>query len=299
MENAILVGYCYRPQQGPCLKIDTIHAATTQRKIIPIWQQYLRFDIADKAYCIGGYDQVSHQATPCPGQQLVGPNQTQCYFCQQSNWFNPAFYHLEPTQLTGAQKDYNLQPHSVYLAYFYKDIIKVGIAHAKRVYLRWLEQGARAAVSLVDMSDAYQARALEKQISKTWAIPEQIRNSKKQLNLHPPYDALSAHDQLAALRSLIHREIKKVAPNKPIIDLQEAYFHTQEPSTLYTTSTSTYLFIEGYGVGLVGNQLICQWNSHHFVQSLQPLIGRAHVTLAHSSKQQGHSPTLQATLALH
>jgi hypothetical protein len=299
MENSILVGYCYHPQQGPCLKIDTIEGATTGRKTVPIWQQYLRFDILDKAYCIGGYDQVSHQATPCPGQQLVSPNQTQCYFCQQSNWFNPAFYHLDPTQLTDAQKNYNLQPHSVYLAYFYKDVIKVGIAYTKRLYLRWLEQGARAAVGLIDMPDAYQARALEKQISKTWAIPEQIRNSKKQLNLHPPYNTLNAHDQLVALRSLIHREIKNVEPSNPIVDLQEAYFYTQEPPTLYTAATTAYLLIEGYGIGLVGNQLVCQQDSHHFVQPLQPLMGRARVTLAQSSNQQGHSPALQTALALH
>ncbi|NEJ84280.1 DUF2797 domain-containing protein, partial [Rhizobium leguminosarum] len=124
--------------------------------------------------------------------------------CSASIQFNPAFYHVAPSQLSQQQQSYNLQAHVVYLAYFGRDIIKVGIANEKRIRTRWLEQGARAAVVLQRLQDAYAARAVEEYISATYNIPERITIKQKLQSLHMPYYFEDASIHLSACREAIY-----------------------------------------------------------------------------------------------
>jgi len=196
----LLSGYNHHPTQGPCLQLDAISSQPAIRQRVPVSQQYIHIKLLKKKYCTGRYDLAKGTSICCPDQKEVTGKQTQCDACSQTIVFNPAFYHFNTAQLPLQQQAYNLQPHNVYLAYFGKKLIKVGIAHAERLPTRWLEQGARAAVVLEKMPDAYRARSLEELIHNTYNIPERITSLQKERYLALPYHFTGASIELAACK---------------------------------------------------------------------------------------------------
>jgi hypothetical protein len=230
-------------------------------------------------YCIGGFDLSTKRAICCPYQQEVNDKSLHCSSCSNSIQFNPAFYHVAISQLSQQQKTYNLQTHVVYLAYFGKDIIKVGIANEKRIRTRWLEQGARAAVVLQRLQDAYAARALEEYISVTHNIPERITIKQKRQSLHIPYCFGEASIKLDTCRSAISASLNSLLANEPIQDLQYAYWHGKQPFPLYEIPQGGQHNVAGCGLGMVGEMFIYERNGYSFLQPLKPLLGQAQIRL--------------------
>jgi hypothetical protein len=275
----ILSGYSYHPKQGPCLQLDEIASQSTIRHHVPIWGSYININILANKYCTGGFDLITKRSIPCPNKQEIDSKSLHCSNCNQSIQFNPAFYRVAPSQLSQQQQFYNLQPHVVYLAYFGKNIIKVGIANEKRIYTRWVEQGARAAVVLQCLQDAYAARALEEYISVTYNIPERITIKQKQQSLQMPYYFEDATIKLSACRKALYTNLATISLDNPIENLQSAYFLKRQPFPLYELSKKGQHTIAGYGLGMVGESLIYEQQGYCFIQSLKALLGQAQVKL--------------------
>lgn len=109
----------------------------------------------------------SPNISPARTKRQVNSKYLNCYSCFETLAFNPAFYNVPLSQLFPKQQQYNRTPHCIYLAYFGEKVVKIGIAHARSIPVRWLEQGARAAMVIQMTEDAYQAIALEEQVSQT------------------------------------------------------------------------------------------------------------------------------------
>ena len=191
--------------------------------------------------------------------------------------FHPAFYNLLLSQISPQQQQYNLQPHCTYLAYFGRDMVKVGIAHKKRLFNRWLEQEARAAVVLQIAEDAYQARALEEGVSQKMAIPERIHTGQKQ-RLLADYSFEQATAILEQHRLAISQTWNIGGIAHPIHDLQRYYFTARQPRYILD-ALQAKLPIAGYGVGLIGAILVYEQQGHFFMHPLKQLLGRASVSL--------------------
>ncbi|ACE06652.1 hypothetical protein Aasi_1345 [Candidatus Amoebophilus asiaticus 5a2] len=275
----ILSGYSYHSSKGPYLQLDEIASQPTIRHYVPIWEAYISLNILTNKYCIGGFDLTIKRSIPCPNQQEIGSKSLCCSNCNQSIQFNPAFYRIAPSQLSQQQQSYNLQPHAVYLAYFGGNIIKVGIANQKRIYTRWLEQGARAAVVLQCLQDAYAARTLEEYINTTYNIPERITIKQKQQCLHMPYYFEDASIKLNACRKAIYANLSTLSMDNPIQNLQDAYFHKKQPFPLYQSPKESQRTIAGYGLGMVGEVLIYEQQGYCFIQPLKSLLGQVQVRL--------------------
>lgn len=274
----ILSGYNHHLTQGPCLQLDDITSQPAIRRWVPVSRQYIHIRLLTKRYCIGRYDLATGTSICCPDQKEVTGKQTQCDACNQTIVFNPAFYHVKPTQLTLQQQAYNLQPHDVYLAYFGRKVIKVGIAHAKRLRTRWLEQGARAAVVLEKMPDAYTARSLEERIHNAHNIPERITSLQKERYLALPYYFTEASIALAACRDEMEMRLDTTFTPHSIENLQGYYFPNGQPAMLYQTP-KTSKQVMGYGVGLVGDMLVYDQHGYCLTFPLKPLVGQAQVIL--------------------
>lgn len=278
----ILSGYNHYPTHGPCLQLDDTANQPATRQWIPISRQYIHIKLLKKKYCTGRYDIATRTSICCPAQKEVIGKQTQCHACSQPKAFNPAFYRVSPDQLSLQQQAYNLQPHVVYLAYFGKQVIKVGIAHAKRIPTRWLEQGARAALVLQKMEDAYTARSLEERIHNMYNIPERMSSLQKERYLALPYHFTGASIELAACKEKMERGLDMTFAGHAIENLQPYYFPQGQPTILYQTPKISKE-VMGYGMGLVGEILIYEQNSYFLTLPLKPLIGQAQVILGAES----------------
>lgn len=280
----ILTGYTYHLTQGPHLQLDDIASYPTVRYRVPIWEKYVGIKLLSTRYCIGGYDLHTRRSTFCPNRNQATGKTPYCTHCRQSIQFNPAFYNFSPAQLSRHQQHYNSEPHDVYLAYFGKNIIKVGIANAKRLRNRWLEQGARAAVVIQHMQDAYAARALELQVSTTYPILERVTSIQKQQYLHLPYDFEQANRELRRHLDILHRGINDISTIYPIEDLQKYYFVEKQPTVLYEPTNKGQHTIAGYVTGMVGDLLVYTQQQYSFIQPIKQLLGQAYVELQESIK---------------
>ncbi|OJW67388.1 MAG: hypothetical protein BGO68_03355 [Candidatus Amoebophilus sp. 36-38] len=280
----ILSGYRYHLSEGPWLQLDDITSQPTTRHHVPIWEQAISIKPLETRYCIGGYDLLTRRSICCPDKCQISGQHPYCFTCSRSIQFNPAFYHVAPSQLSSHQQHYNLEPHTVYLAYFGKNMVKVGIAHTQRLYNRWLEQGARAAVVVQDMQDAYAARSLEAWISANYRIPERVTSGQKQQYLHMPYHFDEASMALRYCLNLISEESDGLSANHPIQDLQAYYFAKKQPSTLYEPTKERQHMIAGLVIGMVGEVLIYKQQGYNFIQPMKQFLGRAQVVFKEASQ---------------
>lgn len=280
----ILTGYTYHLTEGPHLQLDDIASHPTVRYRVPIWGKHVGIKLLSTRYCIGGYDLQTMRSTFCPNRQQATGKTPYCIHCRQSIQFNPAFYNFSSAQLSKYQQHYNSEPHDVYLAYFEKNSIKVGIANAKRLRNRWLEQGARAAVAIQHMQDAYAARALELQISTTYSILERVTSTQKQQYLHVPYDFEQANRALRGYLDILRAEIDDISTTHSIEDLQKYYFAEKQPTVLYDPTNKNQHTIAGYVTGMVGDLLVYTQQQYSFIQPIKQLLGQAYVEFQESIK---------------
>lgn len=205
----------------------------------------------DNRYCTGWYDLASGEQYPCPDRQVIDKKYEQCPACQNRTGFNPAFYHA--TSVSKQQEQRNLEPHFLYLAHFSKDIIKVGISHAKRGHSRLLEQGARTAIVLGTFPTAHIARQYEAQIAARPGIAETIQLRKKIELLGEPYDPAQGAAQLlnaqAALEEMLGTPFDRPNP----IHLDSHYFPSATPKLSDGFDCTPIGKVSGKMVGALGS----------------------------------------------
>eukprot|EP01132_Coremiostelium_polycephalum_P000006 gene6-8_t len=275
----LLAGYSHTLPLGPCLVLDDLTKHPTKRTLLPIWNTPFHFTRLKTAHCTGRLDLANQCLRPCPTQATVNQKSTTCYPCSQTQSLHPAFYNLNPDQLSPQQKAHNLTPHLVYLAYFGHHLIKVGMTHENRTYTRWAEQGAQAAVVLQRFPTAYGARELEAYVHTVHQIPERITIQQKQKSLQRMYHFEEASTYIHGIR----KQLTTTNPSlrmEEVYNLQTAYFQEKPPYPLYvTTHQGDWPTLAGHGIGLVGEILIYRQQTYHFMQPLKALLGKVHVRL--------------------
>lgn len=147
----------------------------TARKVDELPLDRLALAVGRDRTCIGRFSEHGYQ--PCPARRTVGRFET-CQACA-APWIPVLGCVFEP-QCDGDLCDHPefcARRHVVYLASF-GNLIKVGMTSASRLRERAIEQGADAVRPLFECQDRRQARALEKETSRRYKIPQEIRTAR-------------------------------------------------------------------------------------------------------------------------
>lgn len=260
-------------KNGPYFIIDELKNRVISRKKFPIIDNEFTIKLLDSKYCIGRYDLRSFDSFPCPNMQLITSKENVCFECFKFNAFNPSFYNVSVNQLSTKQREYNLSPHNVYLAYFSKNHIKVGISHHSRNLTRWLEQGARVATIVFKCATAYEAREIEEKISSSLNLSESFRSDQKRLFLKDELNFENAIYLLKTLKDEIEILINREPIESEFLNFNKQYlFDNSIQHTIIDISIDSPLIISGVGIGLIGDTLIFQNAKQQFMFSLKKFI---------------------------
>jgi hypothetical protein len=145
---------------------------TVSRKVEEISLDRLALAIGEEKECVGRFDDDGYH--PCPRQRPVN-GFSMCKDCM-APWVPVQKCVFEP-QCNGDRCDHPEfcgRKHYVYLASF-GNLIKVGMTGAHRLRERAIEQGADAVRPIFECRDRREARTLEKETSKRFKIPQEIR----------------------------------------------------------------------------------------------------------------------------
>ncbi|MDO4200342.1 MAG: DUF2797 domain-containing protein [Clostridia bacterium] len=222
-------------------------------------------------HCIGTYDLSSLSYKPCPHKTKIDLTSkiNNCSECFRKIGFNPAFYNAKSISLK--QLRYNELEHCVYMAYFSSSHIKVGIASKKRVYLRLLEQGARAAYILKTFSDAYLARDLEANLCYGgFGFLEKLTSNQK-ANILCSVN-FNEDEAFTCLNGMLQKV--NIMPESKFLNLNSRYFYNHNPENFsdYISYIKDTDYISGKAVGMVGDIIILKQNSDFFAVSIKNFI---------------------------
>ncbi|MDW5561996.1 MAG: DUF2797 domain-containing protein [Methanomassiliicoccus sp.] len=145
------------------------------RKVDELPLDRLALAVGGERTCVGRFDE--HGYRPCPADRRVGRFET-CQACA-APWIPVLDCVFEP-QCNGDRCDHPefcVRRHLVYLASF-GNLIKVGMTSASRLRERAIEQGADAVRPIFECRDRREARTLEKETSRRFKIPQEIRISR-------------------------------------------------------------------------------------------------------------------------
>jgi hypothetical protein len=240
-------------------------------KLSPLDHQLtLRFTMTQR-FCIGWGNIATGENFVCPSANLVEKNHEECAACQQRTGFNPAFYHA--TSVSSQQETRNLESHMLYLAYFSKDTIKVGISHAARGNARLLEQGARYALILDVFPSAHIARGYEAKIAQIPGIAETIQLRKKVTLLKQPLVADQASEELLATRKQIETVLSVTFAQNHVQSLDERFFPGTQPDFAMAHDCSDQHIISGTAIGMLGSLLFFRNEDNSVFLPLKKYIG--------------------------
>lgn len=172
---------------------------------------HIRMAVSEERRCVGSYDQGRY--APCPSGRRMKAF-AQCRDCM-GGWASVQRCVFEP-QCTGEScehRDFCGRRHVVYLAFF-GTLVKVGMTSMNRVRQRGIEQGADAIAPVFLCRDRQEARALERETSKRFKIPQEIRIKRIAAQwTHPPSEELirnlftSYRGRLAGWREVMDEEL--------------------------------------------------------------------------------------------
>ena len=267
----ILCGYGFK-EESPYLLLDSLSKPTTRYYF---FVRNVSFTLTSykTRYCVGKYDMLTFQDEPCSSNALLTSKDIRCQDCNQAIGFNPAFYNAS-SQISAKQQVYNSQKHCIYLAYFDKKLIKVGISHYKRTITRLCEQGARAAAIIYEYDNAYKARGAEAMIIKDLKLPEAVSNSKKMKLISETFDYADAKEKLTKLSGEFHRQINSTTIKSPeIYNFQQHYLAENTlKGDIFDVSKVSPISISGKCIGMIGNILITEQQNQQFMVPIKLLI---------------------------
>lgn len=225
----------------------------------------------DRRFCIGRFDLKTFATEPCPAStELTDTTDERCHECWLACGFNPAFYNTD--KVSPQQREYNSEPHSVYLAYFAKNTIKGGISSRRRLLVRLREQGALCAATLCTLSNAVEARSVEVALIQTGGVLETVRVLTKCKLLAQPFDARAAFKTLSVKAEELRSLGVQIDPNPRIVNLMPDYIGADElKGPLIDVSDKES--ISGEGAALVGSLLIARQGPFQFIVNLKKYVG--------------------------
>lgn len=221
--------------------------------------------------CTGWHDLRTGELFICPTRSTISNKYDQCSACQARTGFNPAFYNTD--NISSQQTERNLQPHSLYLAHFGGNVIKVGISHHKRRMTRLLEQGARSAYLLGTFPTAYLAREYEAYIAALPTIVETVQLRKKITLLKEEFDHGAAEEQLKAKKDFIEKEMGESFDESRLLSFDKTYFPNAIPNLAQAIDVSSQRQISGTFIGLIGSLLFCKLQDETIFLPLKNLTG--------------------------
>jgi hypothetical protein len=230
----------------------------------------LSFDMSQR-FCIGWRDITTGERAVCPDSQQINTKYEQCSACQKRTGFNPAFYHT--TSVSPQQEARNSEPHILYLAHFGPGVIKVGISHAKRGRSRLLEQGARTAIILEELSTAHIARHYEKQIAALAGISETVQSRKKKDLLTVAYDVANARDELVTALKQIETALGVQFSHAKNMSLESIYFPNEQIDITMAHISPKHHLISGTCIGQLGSFLFCRQSDTVIYLPLKKYVG--------------------------
>ncbi len=231
----------------------------------------LQFDTSQR-FCIGGYDMVAGENYACPHSATVDGKYEQCRVCMKATGFNPAFYHA--TTISEQQLARNAEPHLVYLAYFAPNVLKVGISHAKRGIARLLEQGARAAVVLLECSSADIARSYEEKMTGMYGIRDTVQLTKKTELAKVPFRAEQAQQILGRIVSDLQVDLRVTFDSEDVMLLDQYYFKTlPAPDLSQAIDLRAHDAVAGEPIGMLGSVLYCRYDEQIVSLPLKKYVG--------------------------
>lgn len=212
----------------------------------------------NERYCVGTYNLSKLLYSPCQKSQKLDLNSkiNLCMECKNKVGFNPAFYNAK--KISPQQLKYNETPHIVYLAYFSPVHIKVGIASKRRLRLRLLEQGARAAFVLKTFSNAYLARELEAKLcGGGYGILERLMsNQKLKIVVENNYSSEIAEKSLNKILKQID-----IKPESDFLQFDSNYFYENRYDLSNLEKVENPVFISGEAIGMIGDIAILKQES--------------------------------------
>ena len=162
------------------------------------------------------------------------------------------------------EKRVQLQPHIVYLAN--SSNVKVGVTRKTQVPTRWIDQGAKEALEIVEVPNRYLAGvtevALKKYVSdktnwremlKGTAVDESLEDWRQRLSVHIPEETKSYF----------------LANQKPLGIEFPGHQHPEKPQSLNLSKTPVY---SGVLKGIKGQYLIFEDNTVFNVRSNEGLV---------------------------
>ena len=162
------------------------------------------------------------------------------------------------------EKRVQLQPHVVYLAN--SSNVKVGVTRKTQVPTRWIDQGAKEALEIVEVPNRYLAGvtevALKKYVSdktnwremlKGTAVDESLEDWRQRLLVHIPEETKSYF----------------LANQKPLAIEFPVHQHPEKPKSLNLSKTPVY---SGVLKGIKGQYLIFEDNTVFNVRSNEGLV---------------------------
>jgi len=271
----ILAGYGF-DNQKPYILLDSTLRGTTKHLKFYFQDQIFSLIRFKGRYCIGRYDLKTFSSSPCPEKAKLTEKNNTCINCFRAIGFNPAFYNVTPEELSPQQREYNEQPHNVYLAYFGAKAIKVGIAHHKRTLTRWCEQGARAATVIKECYNAYAARDIEAMVGRRLNLSDAINSSTKRKLLNEPFDFDKAIFEIDQVWKRIVAELNIQTQKTEINDLHKYYLGSHSlDSDIIDVSKEQPLYLSGKGIGMVGDTLIVEQSKRQFMVSIKKFISHS------------------------
>lgn len=256
--------------------------------------------VGNKRYCTGNKDVISHEHIGCPHVTELNEKALKCTQCNDSDTLKYC------VRCTGKKCYVNNKEvlsrcnheHFVYLAFFPDNVVKVGVAHGRRKYLRLLEQGAIYSYIIAVCQSGKIARQLEDNI-RALGIKDRVTSTYKihnikYFNLNHADDVLSKMYNLIIdnIGTLNSEEIQLIRPPEKYVQtdilslLDEILIESPKQLTLwdsFDTDTVEYDSIEilnnittfrGQIIAFIGSIAILKKENQYYLHDFKQLYGR-------------------------
>lgn len=278
----------WEPQ--PVIEIDQKSQVLT----IPLTSDInFSWQLSEKRFC-PGYDEDGTRIA-CKFNNEITGSYERCAYCESKVGFWSAFiFGQEPNE---KMKQRLAEDYLVYLTFFAPDIVKVGVAHHSRKYLRLIEQDALVAMYIAK-APGFDIQKLERAISTTLGFTESVRGKQKlpfleaklevekvTKTLQSAYQKVYDHFQTSEYRNWLftqaETELINQTDNKYIV-------YPEQP----ITKLDKVEFLAGQFVGLRAKYLLIRNLSQLYAVSTRQLVGRKYTDVDttgyfYPSKEQG------------
>ena len=172
----------------------------------------LSVKLEGKTNCAGHISPETHEWKKCPKEST---GKFKCEYCRsiEGSFVFTAFDGFDSSMLNASDLAKIDGEHWVYLAFFGKNMVKIGVSKLSRKLLRQVEQGSAATLFIAKTPDGIAARQIETLIRKTGLI-DKIKTSQKK-------DFLFTNTSKA-------EEILRETLQKHVHGLDEEYKHLKE-----------------------------------------------------------------------